>query len=176
MAYIVFQDVESFLNLTLSTNGQVLVNSLIPSIESFAESYCNRKWSVSGNQTEYFDGGTNTFFVKYPPINTIVSVDVDTYSYQLSDVYNYGSYVKMDSRAVRGNRNVKIVYTSAIGLPADLKHALIRWVSEIFKSSSDAGKTTSRVSVGSVNVEFLTQDGIPKYVEMVLNKYRLAPM
>jgi len=173
MSYITYTDIETFLNLTLSASGQSLVNAIIPAVETFAENYCNRKWNISGNLTEYFDGGVDIFFPAYPPIAAIVSVEVDGSSYNLADVFNYKSYIKLESKAPLSNRNVKIVYTSAAILPDDVKHALVRWTSEIFKSSDDAGKTTQRVNVGSVNVEFLTQDGIPKYVELVLNKYRL---
>ncbi len=177
MAYIAYTDVETFLNITLSAGGQTLVNAIISAIEAFVDDFCNRKWAVTGNQTEKFDGGTDTFFVKYPPITTIVSVKEDGATLDASDdYYNYGSYVKLAVAAVDKPQTVEIVYTSGATLPSDLKHAIVRWVSEIFKTQEDAGKTVSRVSTGALSVDFLTQDGIPKYVEMVLKKYRLKPI
>ncbi len=176
MAYIVYQDIDKFLNITLTANGQTLVNELINAVEAFAEDYCNRKWSVTGAQTEKFDGNTDTFFVKYPPINTVTSVKEDGSTLTANeDYYVYKTYVKFAVKAVDKLQTVEIVYTSAVALPNDLKHALVRWVSEIFKTQEDAGKTVSRISAGSISFDFLTQDGIPKYVQMVLNKYRLSP-
>ncbi len=171
--YIVYQDIEKFLNITLSANGQTLVNELIPAVEKFAEDYCNRKWSVSGNQVEKFDGDTDTFFVKYPPIASITSIKEDGDTVDADDYFNYTHYVKLDYIAIDKPQAIEITYTSGITLPFDLKHALVRWVSEIFKTQDDAGKTVSRVSAGSISVDFLTQDGLPKFAEKVLNKYRL---
>lgn len=178
MSYVLRADIETFLDITLSANGQALVDALIPAIEKYAEDYCGRVWSKGANDdiTETFDGGTNTFFPSIVPIASIQSITVQGSSYDLTRAYNYGSYIKLSSNAVDIPRCVVIVYrTSATSIPADLKHALIRWVSEVFKSSDDAGKVTSRVSSGPVSIDFLTQDGIPKFVEMVLNKYRLEP-
>jgi hypothetical protein len=85
--------------------------------------------------------------------------------------------MKLASPAIDLPRTVVIVYrTSANAIPGDLKHALIRWVADIFKSQDDAGKTTARWSEGPVSVDYLVQDGIPKFVEMVLNTYRLQPI
>ncbi len=176
MAYILYNDIQTFLNITLTTNGQTLVNELIAAAEAFAEDYCNRNWTVTGAQTEKFDGDTDTFFVKYPPINTVTSVKEDGSTLTANeDYYVYKTYVKFAVKAVAKPQTVEIVYTSAVTLPNDLKHALVRWVSEIFQTQEQAGKTVSRISAGSISFDFLTQDGIPKYVQMVLNKYRLSP-
>lgn len=178
MAYIQRSDIETFLNITLSVNGQVLVDALIPAVERFVEDYCGRIWSInsSTNITETFDGGTDTFFPQNLPIASIQSVTVQGSPYDLSQVYNYGSYIKLATQAVDIPRAVVIVYrTSANTIPADLKHALVQWISQIFKSQDDAGKVASRVSTGPVSVDFVVQDGIPKFVELLINKYRLDP-
>jgi hypothetical protein len=178
MSYVLRVDIETFLDITLSANGQALVDSLIPAIEKYAEDYCGRVWNkgASDDITEVFDGGTDLFFPANPPIASIQSITIQGSVYDLTRAYNYGSHIKLSSKAVDIPRAVVIVYrTSATAIPADLKHALIRWISEVFKSSDDAGKVTGRVSSGPVSVDYLTQDGIPKFVEMVLNKYRLEP-
>ncbi len=175
MAYILYTDIQSFLNITLSAAGQTLVNDLIAAMEKFAEDYCNRKWSVTGAQTEKFDGNVDVFFVKYPPIASITSVKIDGTLLDTTDYFNYTHYVKLTGKAKDLPQTVEIIYTSGVTLPTDLKHALVRWVSEIFKTQEDAGKTVSRFTAGAISTDFLTQDGIPKYVEMVLNKYRLRP-
>ncbi len=179
MVYITYQDIEKFLNITLTSNGQTLVNELIQAVETFTEDYCNRKWSygASADIIEYFDGGTDTYFPQNTPIASVQEITVDGSVYDSNYIYNYGSYIKtLHALNPAYPRGVKITYrTSSNTIPSDLKHALVRWVSEIFKTQEDAGKTVSRVSVGSISVDFLTQDGIPKFVEKLLNKYRLIP-
>lgn len=175
--YIINAQVASFLNVTFTPTEQAVVDDIIAAVEEYANSYCNRLFIVSGNQTEKFDGGVDAFFVKYPPINIIVLVTVDGSLYNLADVVNYKSYVKLQTKPLTGSQNVVIVYTSSITLPNDLKHALIRWTSQIFKSREDGGKDVSRVTVGSVSIDWLVrQGGIPDFVQTVLNRYRLDPI
>jgi hypothetical protein len=179
MAYLAYTDVEAFLNITLTADGRTLVNAIIPAIEAFVDSYCNRTWSkAAGDEIiETFDGGKATFFVKNPPVAEIVSITDDGDAVDADDIYNYGSYIKLAYKASPVPLGVVITYkTSATTPPADLKHALVQWVSQIFKSQSDAGKVTSRISTGPLSIDFLAQDGIPKFVEMVLDRYRLVPM
>jgi hypothetical protein len=179
MPYIAKTDIETFLNITLATNGETLVTALITALDAFADSYCNRTWTNTSNTeiTELHDGGTDTFFPANPPIASITSVKVDGVLYDSSSIYNYGSYVLLSTKVNYGYQNIEIKYkTSATAIPADLKHALVQWVSQIFKSQSDAGKVVSKVSTGPVNIEYLTKDGIPQFVQIMLDKYRLTPV
>lgn len=181
MAYLTKDDVTAFLNITgLSVGAQSSLTAIIEAIEAFTDSYCNRTWNTrDGIQnpivfTEVFDGNTGVFFPKNPPIKDIVTVTIDGDTLSLDDAYNYGSLIRLSSLASAGRQIVSITYTSNATLPADVKHALVRWAGEIFKSAEDAGKTTKRVQWGNqVDVEFLTQDGIPTFVQMVLDRYRL---
>lgn len=178
MPYIAKTDVETFLNITLTTNGQNLVDALIAAIEAYIDRECNRTWTKGStdNITETFDGGTDIFFTQNP-VASIQSFTINGSAYDLNNIYNYGSYLKTKSIVGTNPREIVIVYrTSANTIPADLKHAIIRWVAEIFKSQDDAGKVASRVTSGPVSVEYLTQDGIPKFVEDVIKHYRLYPM
>lgn len=178
--YITNAQVASFLNVVLSVLEQAVVDDIISAVEAYANNFCNRLFIVSGAQTEKFDGGKNTFFIKFPPINVITSVTVDGQVENPADVFNYKSHIKLASTPPLGNQNVVIVYTSAVTLPDDLKHALIRWAGQIFKSREDAGKDVSRVTVGSVSVDWLVQQtansGIPDFVLNVLNKYKIEPL
>lgn len=175
--YITNAEVASFLNVTFSPADQAVVDDIIAAVEAYANDYCNRLFIVSGNQTEKFDGGINAFFVKYPPINTIVSVTIDGSPYNLAGVFNYKSHVMLSTTPSSGNQNIVIVYTSAVTLPNDLKHALIRWAGQIFKSREDGGKDVSRVTVGSVSIDWLIKEGgVPDFVLKVLNRYRLDPI
>ena len=177
MAHIVKADVAKFLNITLNPTGEALVDSIIPAVEAAAESYCNRKWGVTGPQTETFDGGSGIYFPRYTPIDSITSITIDDTALTAADYFTYTDYIRLDSLAASGYRNVTIVYSPNAPLPADVKQALIQWTAEIFKNAEDAGKVTRRASVaGSLEVDFLVQDGMPKFVEDVLNSYRLMPV
>ncbi len=189
MSYIARADVETFLNLTLTTSGQNLVDAIIPAVEAYAENYCNRRWNVNTPQTEVFDGDAAILTVACPPIASVTSIVIDGTILTTSDYKVYGSYIRLLNAPYtswygsdfayggsHGYRNIVVTYVSNAPLPADLKHALIRWTADIFKSSEDAGKTVKSTTVGSVSVDFLAQDGIPKYVQMVLDRYRLLPV
>lgn len=180
MGYLAYTDIETFLNITLGADGRTLVAAIIAGIEGFTDRYCNRTWTKGANDeiTETFDGGVDTFVVKYPPIASVVSVteDDEVLSAADEDYYVYDTYVKFPTKALSGYRNVVIKYkTSATAIPADLKHALVQWGSQIFKSQSDGGKVASRVSAGPVSTDFIVQDGVPAFVREVLDSYRLSP-
>jgi hypothetical protein len=179
MAYITAEEVKTFLNIDLTANGSQIVESIIPGVEQYAENYCNRTWQTGSNDiTETFDANGCIYFVGNPPVNLdeTITVSVDGTALTTSEFFAYANYITLDSTPVRGNRNVVITYKSNATIPADLKHALIRWTAEIFKSAEDAGKTAKRVQFGPSEVEFLVQDGIPKFVQMVLDRYRLTPV
>lgn len=179
MAYITRSDVETFLNITLGANGQTLVDALIPSIEAYVDDYTNRTWTKGAGEdiTETYDGGVERYFIKQPPIASVESltIDDDAQSEADEDFYVYEDHVLIPGKAASGYRNVVITYrTSSNEIPADLKHAIVRWVSDIFKSQDSAGKTISKITTGPMTIEYLAQDGIPAYVEKVLNRYRLV--
>src|SRR5688500_353645 len=108
--YIVYADIEKFLNIELGTDGVTSVNALIPAVEAFVENECGRKWNVSGPQTEVFDGNVGVFFPVHP-VQSVTSISIDGVALASTDIYNYGSYIKLGYPAGRGLRNVTIAYT-----------------------------------------------------------------
>lgn len=102
---------------------------------------------------------------------------IDGQSVASADIKNYGSYVKLLYSTNPGPQNVTIVYrTSANTLPADLKLALTMWISQIFKSQSDGGKTVESFSAGSISVKYLTKEGIPTFVSDIIESYRILTL
>lgn len=178
MAYLTRDDVTAFLNITdLSSGAQSSLDGIIAAVEKAADSYCNRSWGEENPQTERFDGGTNTFFPRHIPIGSVTSVSYDGDALSADEIYNYGTHIVTEYIQPYGRRAVEIVYTPDSELPDDVKQALIQWAAQIFKAAEDGGKTTKRVEWGNqVSVEFLTQDGMPKFVEQVLSRYRLHPL
>lgn len=177
MAYFTKADVENFLNIDLNPSGVATVDALIPAVSTYANSYCNREWDTSTLRTDYFDGnGQNLFFTKYSPITSIDEITVDGVAVTDTEYFTYSSYVTFDYAPAYGRRNIVIKYRSNDPLPSDLKHALIRWTADIFKASPDAGKTAERVKFGNAETWFKTQDGVPQFVQTVLDRYRLMPV
>lgn len=177
MSYIVNADIGKFLNITLTPDGQTLADSLIAAVDAFIDSQCNRTWTINNgtNIVETFDGGYDTFFPKQH-VKTIVSITENGATIDPGNYFNYGYYIRFKYTTVDIPQTVIITYkTDDNALPVDLKQAEIQWIADMFKSSNDAGKVTSRVSMGPISVDFLAQDGIPKFVQMIINKYRLQP-
>lgn len=188
MAYITKSNVATYLGITLTANGESVVDSLIPAIDQAIDTYCGRSWSKQANDniTEIFDGGTDVFFVKNPPIASVVSVKVGKeagYAGDLLDAagdeyYIYDTYIQLAAQAVDVPRSVEIVYkSSANALPADIKQAEIQWVAELFKASPDAGKVVKDISIGSMRVSYARgESDMPEYVKRVLDTYKSIPL
>jgi hypothetical protein len=180
MAYLANSDIETFLNITLEAQGAAIVTALIPVVSALTDKYCNRTWSDAGTNdiTETYDGGESIYYVQNPSIKSVTSVTVNGSALiENTDFWVYDSYIRLNTPAAGYPRGVVIKYkTNASSLPADLKHALVQWVSQIFKSQSDAGKVVSRISAGPVSMDFMTNAEIPPFVKMVLDLYRLTPI
>src|SRR5437879_4234910 len=81
MQYILINDVQNYLGVTLTSNGINTFNILNQSMQDTVDLYTNRSWNITNPLTEYFDAYTNpnspilvdTFFPKY-------SVDPNPYS------------------------------------------------------------------------------------------------
>lgn len=176
MPYLTNADVASFLNITLTSAGQTTVDAIIAGVAKAAETYCDRTWSETGQQTETFDGFSSAFFPSHTPIASIAAVTIDGSLVDPSEVYLYPYFVKLGYRASRGFGNVSITYTPAEALPGDLKHALVQWTAQIFKASEDGGKAVKSAQVGTVQMDYAVQDGIPAFVQQVLDRYRVIPV
>lgn len=179
MNYFATSDVAIYMNDTLTANGNAFLAQLIPSICAFVDRYCNRTWTITDDSvelTETFDGGTETFFISTPSIDTIVSVTINGDLQDANFYYNYGSYVKLFDKAEIGSQNVIIVYTSnSTECPADLQQVLIMWAARMLDESDDDGKQTTRVQSGPVQGYFKEEGDIPDFVLRVLDSYRLTP-
>jgi hypothetical protein len=177
MPYISKTDVSNHLNITaLSSAAEATLDVIIAGVEAAADTFCNRTFGATALQTELFDGNSDIFFPRKMPVSSITSVKIDGDLVAADDIYNYGHYIRLGYRAAPGNRIVEITYTPTETLPNDVKLALIQWAGQLFKAAEDGGKVTERVRVGEVELWFKTQDGMPKFVEQVLARYRVYPL
>lgn len=177
MAYVETTDIETFLNITLEPNGETLVEALIEAVSEYVDNYCGRTWSHDEDDEieETFDGDSSMLVPTAVPVAEVLSITDNGSEISSENIYNFGTYVKVDVILSGYYRSVVMTYkTAATSIPKDLKHALVQWVAQIFKAQSDAGKVASRISTGSVSVDYATRDGIPKFVEDIMRKYRLV--
>ena len=194
-AYIQKTDVEAYMNLTLTGNGQLLFNLLLPAMQDMVDQYCNRSWNTTNPITEYFDAiqaetapyAQDTFFVGCPKISQtpadinaplakgIISVTVGGVEWDMKYVYSYDTHVKLWLRPMTimlpnpmGFKSIKIVYNSeaAGNVPPLIKLALIQWIARKIQTSSDSGKDAVRVQAGTVNVQY-RPDGIGEMPDFV---------
>lgn len=194
MAYVAQADIEQYLGITLTSNGQSVVNNLlIPNLSKAVDNYCNRTWTNVQGQTitELFDAGTDTFFIAQPDIDPAypLTVSVGQVPWSTNYIFNYKTHVRLYTspqtilllNPVRFQA-VAVTYCSlSYVLPADLKQALVMWIAQEFQKSPDAGREAYSVSTGNVRVEFAASklnslNVIPPFVKMVLDNYRLSPI
>jgi|SRR5579885_1124026 len=146
----------------------------------------------------------NTFFPKYkvsqtpadenhPQAGGIISIirgETNGHNgspLDLTYVYSYGTHIKVwtwfasfDLFNPMGFKSVKITYNSddSKQVPEDVKGAFIMWLARMINTAPDAGKELTRTQAGTVQA-YYAQDktpGIPDFVKMVLDQYRIPAM
>ena len=179
--YVKQSDVETYLNTTLTVNGQALFTLLQEPMQALVDQYLNRTYRATNPVSEDFDALTIAgkltlanyeFFpqhrisqtpanVLYPLAKGIISVTVILAN-------------------PLGFKMVHLIYNSdeADACPGPVKIALIQWMARVIQESPDAGKETTRVAAGTVNAGYVADkiSGIPNFVRMVLDLYRVIPM
>lgn len=195
MNYITKAELEAYSGITLTDNGVALFNLLLPSMQEMIDNYCERSWNFSNPVIETFDaiqGGaspypTDTFFVKYPSVTAINSITIGGQVWDLTYAYNYKTHIKLSINPQPillvnplGFQSVVISYNSdsAGALPSPVKLALIEWVARKMQTATDAGKEAAQVQTGTVSVRYKEDKvgGIPDFVRVVLDSYRLMPI
>lgn len=178
MAYLLYTDVENFLNITLEAPGQSVVNEIILALTEYVDSYCNRTWSYGDDDeiTETFDADSQIIRPIAVPVSEVISLTDDGVEIDSSLIYNYRTFLKIGAVLSGLPQGLELTYaTSANVLPKDLKQALVMWAGQIFKSSTDGGKDVTRLSAGSVSVDYVaSKEGVPPYVQNAMRKYRLV--
>lgn len=140
-----------------------------------------------------------SFYVKYPMISAtaasptyplaggVISVVIGTTSVDMNYVVSYGTHIKLAAAFPSvilanplGFKMVQVTYNSdsSKNVPQPVKLAMIQWMARLIQTSPDAGKEATQVQVGTVNATFAkdTAPGIPDFVKLVLDNYRLVAL
>lgn len=193
MNYISQADIESYFGYSLTANGVGTFNATLPGLQAVVDDYCNRSWNITNPITENFDAfdangrPNDTFFVKYPQIDTITSLTIGGNLWDPAYVYNYKTHVKIYIKPYvilmpnpLGYQQIQLIYSSlaAGAVPPAVKQAMIEWMARKIQTAQDSNKDTTQVSAGTVKVNYRqdAQGGIPDFVSMVLDRYRLTPL
>ena len=201
--YITETEVEQFLGVTLTSNGQNTFNLMLPLMQDMIDQYCERTWNFTNPVTEYFDAFSDTaasypnttYFPKYPISKTahspsyplaegIRSVTIGDTAFDMNYVYSYGTHLKLGISPHTislsnpyGRKSVKIVYNSddAGNPPKAVKLAFIEWMARKIQTAPDAGRDVTQTSAGTVSVSYRRdkKGELPDFVKMVLDHYRL---
>lgn len=141
----------------------------------------------------------DTFFVGKPSISAtpadstiplaggVISVTVGGVVWDMHYVYNYGTHIKMWVRPMTimlpnplGFKSVQITYNSdaSQALPATIKQAMIEWTARKVLAGPDAGRDPVQVAAGTVSARYKEDatSGIPDFVVLALDQYRLIPV
>lgn len=175
MSYLTNDEVADFLNITLEAAGAALVDDIIAALSAWVNTATGRTWATEASTdiVEKFDGGGSQFVVAKAPIASVSSVKVDGSSLTTDEYYIYDYMVRTDRFTSPGFLNVEITYrTSATTIPLDLKHALLQWVAQVFKSSTDGGKIATRVSSGPASIDFAAKEGVPELMKVAIAQHR----
>jgi hypothetical protein len=182
--YIEQSDLESYLGVTLTTNGVNSFNLLLPMLQDMVDQYCNRTWNFLNPVIENFDALKQTgsglvtnysFFVGKPNISStpadnnhplaggVISVVVGNSPLDLNYVINYGTHLKLSAAFPSvimanplGFKMVQVTYNSdaAQNVPKPVKLAMIMWLARIIQNAPDAGKETNKVQAGTVMAQY----------------------
>lgn len=120
----------------------------------------------------------------YPGAGGVRSVSIAGTLLDMQYVFSYGTYIVITLTFSNtlftnplGLRAVQVVYNSdaAGNVPKPIQQALIEWIARKIQNSGDSGKEAILVRTGTVEARYNpdTEPGIPDFVKMVLDQYRL---
>lgn len=129
----------------------------------------------------------NPYNISYPLAGGIHSISIGGTDLDMNYVFNYGTHIVTTAMFPTsfitnpvGLKAVKIIYESdaASNPPTPIKQALIEWIARKIDTAPDSNKEAFDVRAGSVMTRFTPDKfgGIPDFVKLVLDQYRLAPI
>ena len=175
------EDVKSYIGLTTDADD-VLLSSIIASVETFIESWSNRTFTVTPQIDIFSGGGGQEHVFSYWPVVSVSNVSIDGQSIPVAATINDSGYMCYEDRLLLfgynfgwGKRSCVVQYSAGWAvIPPDIQQACIEMTAISYKerdriglnSKSLAGETTA------YNTKALTD-----HVKSILNQYkRVVPI
>lgn len=166
------------------SDRDVLITTLIESVQALLESFCDRHFSFD-SYTEYYDGlGFNYVLLDQYPVQDITGVWDDT-NREFTDVMkiestsytvykNIGMIMLTDGSVfTKGYRNVKVEYTAGYTeIPADLKMIAGEIIVKKWKNIIDHRVGISSVSSAGEGFNLSLNDLLPDHKAILYSRYR----
>ena len=186
MAILTLGTYKAFKNINSTTNDAVL-SKIIPAVNSYITSYCNREFSDGATDiTEYFDINTTVYYPKEFPL---VSITTLKYSSESDGVYDealtaYTDYMlnlnedriespdtssfAVTSIAVNSG---EIIYKAGNGIPVDIEQAAVSLTENFLEESYTMRKALAGATIDNFVINDNTSK-LPAHIRRVLEHHR----
>jgi hypothetical protein len=169
-----------------SINQDAAINSIIPKVSQYVKTYCRRTFvdHVSDPLTKVFKSGALDFVLEESPLIAVISVEFsDDYGYSYSGLNEFTDYVVDHEKntvelinayyqEINKVNAFKITYTGGfITIPEDLKIAIFDLVTYYLRHEN-ALHTQKNVGANSVQIEYITNTGLPSHIRRILDLYK----
>lgn len=168
------------------TEKDTSIKTMIPLSQSIIESYCNRVFSKAA-KTEYYNGSKRKVFVKCPPIDPVITVQMWDDTNRVYDgatlvpatdyAIDYESgIIQLEYPTFQGLNSLKVSYTGGYSiLPNEILSACYMLIAVLMKEGPGGTIGISSRSMPNGSVAFVSED-LPATLRMILDKFRLPPI
>ena len=174
----------NYLGIPSGGTEETEMDLMINAASQWALEYTDRSTIVRNTSlTEYYDGdNTRTLLARSKPINSVVSIHIDTAWAYGSDtlvsasnytVYtSYGMIKTISDVFIRWPNSVKLVYDVGYAtIPYNIQSAVKELVRFWYERGTGARVGVRSVNVGDKNITYETD--IPESVKKVIGRYKL---
>lgn len=166
-----------------STNQDAAIAAVIPKVSEFVKIYCRRTFLdyVDESKVDIFKGGESSFNLKETPVLAVSSVEYSNdFGLTYTPLVEYTDYV-VDSdtdqiniiatyyQEIKKVNAFKVTYTAGYEtLPTDLKLGIMDLV-HYYLHNEAALHTTKNVGANTVQIEYVTNSGLPAHIRRILD-------
>lgn len=175
-------DFKAYLGIS-STNQDAIIDLLIPKVSAFVKTYCRRTFVdyTVNYKEEYFNGGIPFYVVQEQPLIGVQDVFYSAdYGATWTPLVHRVDYVVDGDiiRPISGEfpytlSGYLIIYAAGYAtIPPDLTLAVYDMISYYMKNDG-ATNAVKRTNTTTMQIEYITDTGLPSHIKRVLDLYVL---